>query len=211
MGPKSHCALHFHGSFLKIQALALPPQNCSGQDLICILRGAQVIVTGRQWFQRQRFSSIPSSARLSSVRVQQHKGTFPSPATKCPLSFSPLREPDQNGAFPSVLPGQGTTVSPGNVSEMHILGLPWWRSGWGSACQCRGHGFEPWSGKIPHAAEWLGLWATTTEPARLEPVLRNKRGRDSERPAHRDEEWPPLTATREKALAQKQGPNTAKN
>ena len=25
-----------------------------------------------------------------------------------------------------------------------------------SACQCRGHGFEPWSGKIPHAAEQLG-------------------------------------------------------
>ena len=37
----------------------------------------------------------------------------------------------------------------------------------------------------------------TAEPARLEPVLRNKRGHDSERPAHRDEEWPPLTATRE--------------
>ena len=35
-------------------------------------------------------------------------------------------------------------------------GLPWWRSGWESACQCRGHGFEPWSGKIPHAAEQLG-------------------------------------------------------
>ena len=65
-------------------------------------------------------------------------------------------------------------------------GLPWWRSGWESACQCRGHGFEPWSGKIPHAAEQVGPWATTTEPARLEPVLRNKRGRDSERPAHRD-------------------------
>ena len=43
----------------------------------------------------------------------------------------------------------------------------------------------------------LGLWATTTELARLEPVLRNKRGRDSERSAHRDEEWPPLAATRE--------------
>ena len=27
-------------------------------------------------------------------------------------------------------------------------------------------------------------------------MLRNKRGRDSERPAHRDEEWPPLAATR---------------
>ena len=76
-------------------------------------------------------------------------------------------------------------------------GLPWWRSGWESACQCRGHGSEPWSGKIPHAAEQLGPWATTTEPARLEPVLRNKRGRDSERAAHHDEEWPPLAATRE--------------
>ena len=37
----------------------------------------------------------------------------------------------------------------------------------------------------------------TTEPARLEPVLRNRRGRDGDRPAHRDEEWPPLAATGE--------------
>ena len=77
------------------------------------------------------------------------------------------------------------------------VGLPCWHSGWESACQCRGHGFEPWSGKIPHAAEQLGPWATITEPAHLEPVLRNKRGRNNERPAHRDEEWPPLAATRE--------------
>ncbi|KAJ8787545.1 hypothetical protein J1605_022860, partial [Eschrichtius robustus] len=41
-------------------------------------------------------------------------------------------------------------------------GLPWWRSGWESACQCREHGFDPWSGKIPHAAEQLSPWATTT-------------------------------------------------
>ena len=33
------------------------------------------------------------------------------------------------------------------------------------ACQCRGHGFEPWSGKIPHATEQLSPCATTTEPA----------------------------------------------
>ena len=76
-------------------------------------------------------------------------------------------------------------------------GLPWWRSGWESACQCRGHGFEPWSGRILHAAEQLGPWATIAEPACLEPVLRNERGRDSERPTHRDEEWPPLATTRE--------------
>ena len=28
-------------------------------------------------------------------------------------------------------------------------------------------------------------------------MLHNKRGRNSERPAHRDEEWPPLAAARE--------------
>ena len=83
------------------------------------------------------------------------------------------------------------------VLKTLFLGLPWWRSGWESACQCRAHGFEPWSGKIPHAAEQLGPRATITEPARLEPVLRNKRGRNNERPAHRDEEWPPLAATGE--------------
>ena len=91
-----------------------------------------------------------------------------------------------------------------------IWGLPWWRSGWESACQCRGHGFEPWSGRIPHATEQLSPWATTTEPVRLEPVLHKKRVRDSERPTQRDEEWPPL-ATLGKALAQKWRPNTAKN
>ena len=86
------------------------------------------------------------------------------------------------------------------VEQKGEYGLPWWRSGWESACQCRGHGFEPWSGKIPHAVEQLGPWATTTEPARLEPVFCNKRGRDSEWPVHRDEVWPPLAATREKPL-----------
>ena len=83
------------------------------------------------------------------------------------------------------------------TSKKCLLGLPWWRSGGESACQCRGHGFEPWSGKIPHAAEQLGPWGTTTEPARLEPVLRNRRGRDGGRPAHRDEERPPLATTGE--------------
>ena len=81
-------------------------------------------------------------------------------------------------------------------------GLPWWRSGWESACQCRGHGFEPWSGKIPHAAKQQAPWATTIEPARLELVLRNKRGRNSKRPAHCNEEWPLLAATRESPCAE---------
>ena len=33
-----------------------------------------------------------------------------------------------------------------------------------SACQCRRHEFDAWSGKIPHAEEQLSLCATTSEP-----------------------------------------------
>ena len=43
----------------------------------------------------------------------------------------------------------------------------------------------PRSGKIPRAAERLGPWAMVAEPARPEPVLRNGRGHNSERPAYR--------------------------
>ena len=34
-------------------------------------------------------------------------------------------------------------------------GLPWWSSGQEFALQCRGQGFDPRSGKIPHAEEQL--------------------------------------------------------
>ena len=43
-------------------------------------------------------------------------------------------------------------------------GLPWWLSGKRLACQCRRHGFDPWSGKIPHAAKQLSPCTTTFEP-----------------------------------------------
>ena len=80
-------------------------------------------------------------------------------------------------------------------------------------CQCRRHGFKPWSRKIPQAKEQLSpctttvepvLWspgATTTEPtccnhwglSAIEPVLHSKRG-----PSTATREWPLLSATREK-------------
>ena len=47
--------------------------------------------------------------------------------------------------------------------EISLPGFPvaqWLRI----TCQCRGHGFKPWSGKIPHATEQLSPCATTTEP-----------------------------------------------
>ena len=43
------------------------------------------------------------------------------------------------------------------------IGLPWWSSGWGSACQCKGPGFDPWSRRIPHASRQLRSGATATE------------------------------------------------
>ena len=51
-----------------------------------------------------------------------------------------------------------------SISEWIILGLPWWLSGKESASQCRRHGFDPWSGKIPRAAEQRSPQATTAEP-----------------------------------------------
>ena len=38
-----------------------------------------------------------------------------------------------------------------------------WSGGRESACQCRGHGFNPWSGKIPHVVGQLSLCTTNTE------------------------------------------------
>ena len=45
-------------------------------------------------------------------------------------------------------------------------GQPWCLSGKESACPCRRHwpGFDPWSGKIPQAAEQLSQCTTTIEP-----------------------------------------------
>ena len=39
------------------------------------------------------------------------------------------------------------------------------------------HGFEPWSGKIPHAVEWLS-------PHTSEPMLHNKRSHHKKKPSH---------------------------
>ena len=79
-------------------------------------------------------------------------------------------------------------------------------SGSESACQCRGHGFDPWSGNIPRATEQLSpcaattdpalqrLWAITTEfseqllkPVCLESEL-HKKSHCSEKPRHHNKE-----------------------
>ena len=84
-------------------------------------------------------------------------------------------------------------------------GLPWWRSGWESTCQCRGHRFEPGSGKVPHAAEQLGPCATAAEP-----VLWSPRATTTEPTCCNywsSCAWSPCSAMREAAAGR--GPRTA--
>ena len=84
------------------------------------------------------------------------------------------------------------------------FGLPWWLSEKESACQCRGHGFNSWSRKIPHTVGQLSPCASITElmlsnsraaeteamcrnyrsPCTLEPVFFNKRSHCNEKPKH---------------------------
>ena len=60
---------------------------------------------------------------------------------------------------------------PGKVLDLkcNVLGLPWWLSDKEPSCQCRRHGFDPWSGKIPHVTEQLSPSATTIEPVLKSP------------------------------------------
>ncbi|KAJ8790503.1 hypothetical protein J1605_004476 [Eschrichtius robustus] len=68
------------------------------------------------------------------------------------------------------------------------VGLLWWHSGWESACQCRGHGFEPWSRNIPHAAEQLSPHATTTEGHMPRARALQQEKPPNEKPVHHNEE-----------------------
>ena len=110
-------------------------------------------------------------------------------------------------------------INPRTKRPRHILiklskikyRAPWWSSGSESACQCRRHRFKPWSGKIPHATAELGPWATTTEPAHLEPVLCNRKNSTIVRGPRTMRKSGHNLLQLERALAQKWRPNTTKN
>ena len=92
------------------------------------------------------------------------------------------------------VPGRDSKTPHGQKNRKQ--GLLWWLSGKESACQRRRRGFNPWSGKIPHAAEQqsrgsqlLSLCSGAREPQLLSPytqslVLCNKRSHCSGKPAH---------------------------
>ena len=108
------------------------------------------------------------------------------------------------GGLPSVgLHRVGHHWSDLAVVGVSFWGFPWWLSGKESACGCRRHRFDPWSGKIPHAEKQPSLCtntesalkspgATSTEPtssnywnrSALEPVLRTRRSHRNEKLTH---------------------------
>ena len=53
----------------------------------------------------------------------------------------------------------------------------------------------------PASHEYWARGPQLLKPACLEPVLHNKRSHRNEKPAHRNEEYPPLAATRESPRA----------
>ena len=62
----------------------------------------------------------------------------------------------------------------------------------------------------PHATTTEAHMPQPLKPARLEPVLHNKRSHRNEKPTHHNKVYPPLAAI-EKAHTQQRRPNAAKN
>ena len=105
-----------------------------------------------------------------------------------------------------------------------------WLSVEDSACQCRRHRFETWSGKIPHAVEQISLWpqllslcsrarepqllspcAATTEACALWSLCSATREATAVRSPHTTtREQSLLSATREKPSKQRR-PSTTKS
>ena len=87
--------------------------------------------------------------------------------------------------------GKKDETSPPQLQAVKKLleGLPWWRSGWESACRCRGHGFKPWSGT------WSGRSHMPRSNWAREPQLLSLRV------------WSLCSATRKAAIVR--GPRTA--
>ena len=67
---------------------------------------------------------------------------------------------------------------------------------WAWALEPVSHNYWAWALEPASHNYWAHV-PQLLKPVCLEPVLRNKRSHDNEKPAHCNEEWPPLAATRE--------------
>ena len=97
-----------------------------------------------------------------------------------------------------------------NNFKRNVIWLPWWSSGWEFTCQCRGHSFNPWSGKIPHALAQLSLCATTTKDHAPRGPSSSTREATAKRNTHAAVKSSPHLPQLEKACLQQWRPSIAK-
>ena len=90
--------------------------------------------------------------------------------------------------------------------------LPRWHGGWESACQCRGHSFDPWSGKIPNTPEQLKPTHHNYWTQALESSSRNYWAHALQQgKPHNAAKSSPSSLQLEKAHTQQHNPSAAKN
>ena len=90
------------------------------------------------------------------------------------------------------------------------MDFPWWLSGKESACQCRGHGFDPWSRKIPCAMEQLSC-SPEPEPQSPQPLLLSLCATTSEAAAVRSPRSPQPEKSPRKAMKTQCGQKETKH
>ena len=89
-----------------------------------------------------------------------------------------------------------------NFLQSRILGFPGSSSGKESFCHRRRDGFNPGSGKIPHAVEQLSPCATTTKPMLRSPGASRAAATKARRP------WSPCSTAREATAMRSRHPLT---
>ena len=118
----------------------------------------------RRAWSRSTGHSLLEGKRDPRTANQQNLPSQRAPPPPCKhAGLSPCRRNEDLGTPPH----QGRLDS---HLRKKAQGLPWWLSGKEAICQCRRHGFDPWSGKkIPCAREQLSPSTTTTEPVLASP------------------------------------------
>ena len=113
------------------------------------------------WWSKQFCKTTIQLAEIlvsPKVRQERHRILFHLNRHQCPGSWNLLGSDE-------TLPGMPLVVIqyPAHGPKELLVGLPWWLRD-SVRLQCRRHGFNPWSGRIPHASDQLNPCATTTEP-----------------------------------------------
>ena len=93
-------------------------------------------------------------------------------------------------------------------AKFKISGLPWWYSRLESACQYREHGFDSWSGKIPHAMGQISPEPQLLKPEGPSASTREAKAMRSLCTTTREQSL--LVATREKSEQQQRLPTDKK-